>query len=359
MDNKGLLFIPDISGFTRFIHQSEIEHSRAIIQELLEILVNANQIGLEISEIEGDAILFYKYGDPPALEEVYRQVERMFCSFHSHLLAYDHRRICQCKACVSAIDLSLKIVTHYGEFTGYNVAHFNKLIGKDVIVAHQLLKNDIPKHEYWLVTQNFLQDKTPGRITDWMEWMNSTRQTESGQIPFHFTQLSELRNNLQPEPLPPLGIDDKVKMISVTKEYNTDIKHLFYTAIHFEFRHLWLYQVKGIEEVSHALPGIGTRHRCILEKGQEIVYSSSFSYQPDQKIEYSETNDKKEYSIFYIFEKTGEHKSRLTLDFYIKKNWLSQTLFAVTSKKKMEVGLNQSLLKLDTLLKEIQVPAEF
>ena len=65
MENKGLLFIPDISGFTKFVHETEIDHSRLIIQELLEILINANQIGLEVSEIEGDAILFYKFGESP------------------------------------------------------------------------------------------------------------------------------------------------------------------------------------------------------------------------------------------------------------------------------------------------------
>jgi len=50
MENKGLLFIPDISGFTKFVHESEIEHSRFIIQDLLEILINSNQVGLEISD---------------------------------------------------------------------------------------------------------------------------------------------------------------------------------------------------------------------------------------------------------------------------------------------------------------------
>jgi hypothetical protein len=58
MENKGLLFIPDISGFTRFVNETEIGHSRLIIQELLEILINANEVGLEVSEIEGDAILY-------------------------------------------------------------------------------------------------------------------------------------------------------------------------------------------------------------------------------------------------------------------------------------------------------------
>ncbi len=86
MENKGLLFIPDISGFTRFVSQTEIEHSRLIIQELLETLINANQMGLEVSEVEGDAILFYKFGESPNLEELYKQVEKMFCEFHRHLI---------------------------------------------------------------------------------------------------------------------------------------------------------------------------------------------------------------------------------------------------------------------------------
>src|SRR5258708_1539325 len=100
MENKGLLFIPDISGFTRFVNESEIGHSRLVIQELLETLINTNYIGLEISEIEGDAILFYKFGEVPDLGTLYKQVEKMFCEFHRHLIAYDRHRFCQCKACV-------------------------------------------------------------------------------------------------------------------------------------------------------------------------------------------------------------------------------------------------------------------
>src|SRR5690242_13646585 len=102
MTSHGLLFIPDISGFTRFVNETDIDHSRLIIQELLEILINSNQTGLEVSEIEGDAILFYKYGEPPDMRELYKQVEKMFCEFHGHLVAYDVSKFCQCKACTSA-----------------------------------------------------------------------------------------------------------------------------------------------------------------------------------------------------------------------------------------------------------------
>lgn len=97
MKNQGLLFIPDISGFTRFVNETEIDHSRLIIQELLEILINANHLGLEISEIEGDAILFYKFGTPPDLKALYEQVQKMFVEFHRNIVAYERRRYCQLK----------------------------------------------------------------------------------------------------------------------------------------------------------------------------------------------------------------------------------------------------------------------
>ena len=77
MENRGLLFIPDISGFTRFVNEVEIDHSRFIIQQLLEELIKANDSGLEISEIEGDAILFYKYGEPEELTSLYKQRLRL------------------------------------------------------------------------------------------------------------------------------------------------------------------------------------------------------------------------------------------------------------------------------------------
>ena len=38
-----LLFVPDISGFTRFVNETEISHSRHIIAELLETLIDANR----------------------------------------------------------------------------------------------------------------------------------------------------------------------------------------------------------------------------------------------------------------------------------------------------------------------------
>ena len=359
MENRGLLFIPDISGFTRFVNEVEIDHSRFIIQQLLEELTKAKDSVLEITDIEGDAILFYKYGNPGELASLYKQVEKMFRAFHQYLIAYDSRKICQCKACISAAHLSLKVITHFGEFTSYNIKQFSKLIGKDVIVAHQLLKNDIEQHEYWLVTKDLLQNKEPAELAQWMHWDTRIKQTESGEISFHYTQLSPLKNEIFP-PVIQTELPDKVKMLSVSKDYAIDIKTLCYTVVHFEFRHLWYPGIKAIDEVEHFLPGIGSRHRHVLDNGKvEMMYISSFVYDPEGKTIFSETDEKKKSSVYFIAEKTGAHTSRLTIEIYFERNIIKQALFNKLEKKKKEQDLQQSLERLDKILKEMVLPLEF
>jgi len=352
MANKGLLFIPDISGFTRFVNETEIDHSRLIIQELLEVIINSNEIGLEISEIEGDAILFYKYGDAPTLEQLYKQVEKMFCEFHRNLIAYNDRKYCQCKACRSAVGLTLKVITHYGEFTGYNVKNFNKLIGKDIIVAHQLLKNDIDQHEYWLVTKNLVDEEQPKGLAQWMKWMMSAKQTETGEVPFHYTFLSQLKNEIPPESLPRLELTKKTKVLSVSQEYETDIVTLFHACGDFNFRHRWMEGVIRVEELSHFLPRVGMKCRSIMEDGEVMGYSSSYHNEGD-RIEFSETEEKTGNTTYYILDKIESHHTRLTMEYYVDRNISSAILFKVLRKKKMEASWHRSLDKITELVKEI------
>ena len=352
MENRGLLFIPDISGFTRFVNETDIEHSRLIIQELLELLINSNQIGLEVSEIEGDAILFYKFGQSPGIKELYGQVEKMFCDFHRHLMAYDRIKYCQCRACTSAINLSLKVVTHYGEFTGYNVKNFNKLIGKDIITAHQLLKNDIDQHEYWLVTENLMKNFKQTDIPKELNWEESAKQTESGEYPFKYTQLSTLKDDLEEVPFPLIDFSKKAKMFTVTREYETDMITLFHAVGDLNFRHKWKVGVKQVEEVSHYLPRVGMRSRSIMDDGEEITYSTSYSYTVD-KLEFSETEEKNETLTYFTLEKKGETLTRLTIDYYIKKSLTGQILFNLGRKNKLKKEFEISLVNLEKVAKEI------
>jgi hypothetical protein len=190
-----------------------------------------------------------------------------------------------------------------------------------------------------------------------MQWDLSSKQTETGEIPFHYTQLSQLKTALEPEPPQPWELSKQAKMISVSQDYDTDIITLFHAAGDFNYRHRWQEGVKAVEEVSHFLPRVGTRCRCLLDNGQSLIYASSYLYQPD-RIEFSETNEAEKSTAYYILEKTGDKKTRLTLDYYLQKNLARQLLFKLTQQKKVQASIRQSLQNLETLAKEIKLPDE-
>jgi hypothetical protein len=311
-------------------------------------------MGLQISEIEGDAILFYKFGEPPSLREVYQQVEKMFCAFHQNLAAYDNRRYCQCKACTSAISLTLKVITHYGEFTQYKVSTFQKLIGKDLILAHQLLKNSIPQHEYWLVTSPLAGDNSPATIKSWMQWKSQSEPGENQQT-YYFTPLTPLKENVSVQSPPPLHLGSKRKVISLSREYDTDIITLFHAAGDFNYRHHWQEGVKKVEEVNHFLPRVGMKCRCILDNGEQFIYSSSYYYKGDT-IEFSETDELNNRIHYFVLEKTGPGKSRLTLSVYIGKGPIESLTFAIATKSKLTNDLEKSLLRLEEFVATLRVP---
>ncbi len=90
MTQNAVLFIPDISGFTEFVHHTDISHSRHIISELLELLIDSNIMGLELAEIEGDALFLYKLIDGVDVNSINKQIEKMYLAFHTHIKRYEY-----------------------------------------------------------------------------------------------------------------------------------------------------------------------------------------------------------------------------------------------------------------------------
>jgi hypothetical protein len=352
MADNGLLFIPDISGFTKFVNETEIEHSRIIIEELLENIINSNKIGLHISEVEGDAILFYRFGDSPSIEEISNQVEKMFCNFQKQIKSYEQARMCVCTACKSAVSLSLKIITHYGEFSSYSVKDFNKLIGKDVIVAHQLLKNDIDMHEYWLITNNLFNAESKTILPQWLKWQQGNKLTENGSISFNYSMLTPLKENIQPDsPADRTLGDNKIKLASAANIIDAEIIKVLSVIGNLSLRNKWQAGVKEIENMNHPIYHLGVRFSAIKNKGITIFYASSFT-NTGGIFCLSETNDKKTQSLYITLKPVADNKTSVALDFYIPQKPFAN-LYSLFTKKKIEQNLQQSLINLKQLLSQI------
>jgi hypothetical protein len=199
VNNTALIFIPDISGFTEFITQTEIKHSNHIISELVDIIISANRLNLTISEIEGDAVLFYRKGESPTLQELTGQVKNMFLDFHTHLKVIQRDNVCQCGACRSAINLTLKFIVHYGELSETVIQNFTKIIGSDVILAHRLLKNNIGETEYMLLTDKYLRTQAVNeeQLEPWVEFKEHTEEYNNfDKTEIKYVLLSEIRKEV-------------------------------------------------------------------------------------------------------------------------------------------------------------------
>ncbi len=350
MSTSGLLFIPDISGFTRFVEKTDIQHSQMIIKKLLESLINCNQMQLQVSEVEGDAILFYRFGNPPTMEEMYRQVEKMFCNFHHLLRSISVRRLCQCGACKEAEHLSLKIITHEGEFANYNINEFKKLIGKDVIRAHQLLKNDINEHEYWLVTDKlYSRDYKKEEMPGWMEWKEGSKAIESDDIHYQYAFLSPLKEQIPEESaFPDAEMLGMKKVLDVSMEVEADYMQLFYLVINLEFRPKWMEGVKAIDIMGHQNNMVGVPHTCIFEKGKQVLITS-YIKATDSNITFEETSEKKDMTLRYYFLNARHNKTIVSVSIYIKPNLMKQLGFSFFMKKKMKKEIQRSLKRLSDL----------
>ena len=146
---KAIYFMPDISGFTKFVNNTELEHGVHIISELLELLIDNTTIDLQLAEIEGDSLFMFT-SKIPNYQQLIAQATKMLEAFHKHTRSYENKRICNCGSCRTTTNLELKFLVHYGDLTFIKVKDFVKPYGSDVIKIHRLLKNNVPVNEYIL-----------------------------------------------------------------------------------------------------------------------------------------------------------------------------------------------------------------
>ncbi len=350
-----LFFIPDISGFTTFINKVEINHSTHIITELLEIILSANVLELEVSEIEGDAVFFYRIGEEPGFEEFARQVEVMFLKFHQHLKFYERDRICQCGACSTANELSLKFVYHYGITTIRKIGIHEKLFGSDVTLTHKLLKNDVPLNEYLIMT-SVLEYPKDFKKPDWMEIKEgSSIYLGIGEVSFNFISLAPLKHKVA-ELTPRTQFHRYGNPVSASREMKIPLKELHGIVTDFSLRPKWIFGLRFIKNNSDQLNTIGSKHLCVMPTtSMEFVITSQ--HIEEGIIEYVEQSKSIKWlaplNVVFVLKKISGDTSGVEIHIHYKKNWLSKLHLDFPLRLMMVMVAGVSLLKLKRYISRI------
>ena len=350
-----LLFIPDISGFTQFVNDTEINHAQHIIRELLDILIETNEIGLDVSEVEGDAILFYKFGDAPTSSQLNDQVTRMFVAFHQHLKKYDKHRVCNCGACKSANALTLKFIAHRGDVGINKVQGFKKLFGIDVITAHRLLKNDIDRHEYFLLTKNLtsgIRDWNGSMANELGDGKTSSQEYDSGKVDYHYFHLDKLHARVPELKEEDFRLKGKTsKMMAVEGIVHAPLQLVFDVVSDVEWRGKWIPgTLPKTENINTYFPQQGQTHKCIANGPTMFMHDFK---RENEVIYFSETADSQQHSCLYTFTPMEGERTNLRMEFFMPKNLLKELMFNLLMKRKFVKSCEQALVNLDQYCQDL------
>ncbi|MGH2407941.1 MAG: DUF2652 domain-containing protein [Candidatus Limnocylindrales bacterium] len=149
--------IADISGYTGYLADVELDHAQDILADLIGAVVSALRPNFRLAKLEGDAAFTYMSADRVDGSMLLDTIERCYFGFRRRRRDVRQATSCECNACARIPDLDLKFVAHFGETIVQKVAGRQELLGSDVILVHRMLKNDVVVkvgvHAYALISQ--------------------------------------------------------------------------------------------------------------------------------------------------------------------------------------------------------------
>jgi uncharacterized protein YndB with AHSA1/START domain len=149
--------IADISGYTGYLVDVELDHAQDILADLVGAVVTALRPNFRLAKLEGDAAFTFATVETIDGSMLLDTIERCYFGFRRRRRDVRQATSCECNACSRIPDLDLKFVVHHGEAIIQKVAGRQELLGSDVIVAHRLLKNEVVEQlgmrAYALITQ--------------------------------------------------------------------------------------------------------------------------------------------------------------------------------------------------------------
>ena len=153
--------IADISGYTNFLSGVEIDHAQDIIADIMDTLVRALRPPFHLAKFEGDAAFVYAVTEKVDGSLLQDSIESASFAFRKRLRNIKQSSTCACQACSRMQSLDVKFVSHHGEFIKHKMAGREELAGRDVILVHRFLKNDVNKrfgtHAYALYSDTCVQ----------------------------------------------------------------------------------------------------------------------------------------------------------------------------------------------------------
>jgi len=141
---QGYFLIADITGYTQYLNESELDHAQGILTSLLNLLIEHTRPPLIISRLAGDAVISYGLsGHFLSGQTFVESLADTYVSFRRMVELMVRNTTCPCNACRNIASLDLKFFVHYGDFAVQKLDAHDELVGSDVNLLHRLTKNHV------------------------------------------------------------------------------------------------------------------------------------------------------------------------------------------------------------------------
>jgi hypothetical protein len=123
----------------------ELDHAQDIVADIMNTLVRALRPPFRLAKFEGDAAFVYAPSAKVDGSLLQDSIEQACFAFRKRLRNLKEANSCECQACSQMQSLDVKFVIHHGEFIRQKMSGREELAGRDVILVHRLLENDVVK----------------------------------------------------------------------------------------------------------------------------------------------------------------------------------------------------------------------
>ncbi len=266
----GYLVLADISGYTSFLSQTELDHAHEILTDLLETILKRFRTLLTICKLEGDAVFAFT----PELrvlrgETLLELIEATYTDFRERMKNVRRHTTCTCRACQSIPMLDLKFFIHHGDFVVQNISGTRELAGSDVNLVHRLMKNHITEHTGWRAYTLFTQaglECMDLRLEDLFEGTESYEHLGEVRIfalDLHLRYDTFLKNRV-------VRVEEDEALISIAEDFNDSPPVVWSWMNEPEKRKLYSLDPHGLKFIPILRPGgrtgIGATTHCVHGK---------------------------------------------------------------------------------------------
>jgi len=271
--------IADISGYTHFVSGVELDHAQDIIADIMDTLLRALRPPFRLAKFEGDAAFVYALADKVDGPLMQDSIEQAYFAFRKRLRNVRQASSCECQACSRMQSLDVKFVVHHGEFIRQKMSGREELAGRDVILVHRLLKNDVGRtfgaHAYALYSDACVRamgiDPAAQGLKEHAEAIEHIGETKCwvSDLEEAWTRETETARNL---------VQRADAFMIMERDFAAPRQAVWDLVTSPQHRPRWQHSDRVVENAAKGRRGAGTQNHCL--HGKDVIIEDVVDWRP-------------------------------------------------------------------------------